>query len=619
MRWRLVAITALLALVCAGGVACGGGGGSDTITVITKNAFSQAFLPVLLAAGNSCSTTAIGNSGDVAFRTEGDLFAVAGSSDVTVVSRANGSCRRFADVGGAANPTLLSITPGAGDDLRLFAGDDAGRIWAISLDGSTSALLIDTGSQPITGLAFAPTGYGDFGGVLFAAAGTSGVLRIAIGLTIPQSTTHANPGGRIVDLTFAGTTLFAARATDATHGEIDKISSDGSVSAFQSGFAQPVGIASDFINSELYVTDSGTAGAGDGLIWTIPVAGGTPKKRARYEFDDAAPSGIGFDGIGAIAFIASDPLAIRGAHLPRVDPTNTNFNAIFTGPTTGYGDLEFDRIGGFIVAANDDDDPNVSGDSTQNFLFSAARDASTSTLLSSGVGAAGEDLLSVAIGFDPADPTQQVIYFGSRAGNVYQRKDDGTVTLLNGTATLRPILGLEIAPASFTGFGGDLIATTDDGHVFAIDPQAPTPATPITLTLSVSRLSDLVFAVGGALYLVDNGTSASHVLRVAPPGGSTTWTTTDLGAPSAQLGRADGIEIDEGAHRLLVASNIGASDKLLAVALGPTPATGTVTALADISIDDGFFPSGVVYDQLGTVVVRRGNVTSSLLPVSVAP
>jgi hypothetical protein len=618
MRWRLVAITALLALACVGGVACGGGGGGDTITVITKNAFAQAFLPVLLAAGNSCGTTAIGSSGDVTFRTEGDLFAVAGSSDVTAVSRANGSCRRFADVGGASDPALLSITPGSGDDLRLFVGDDAGRIWTISFDGSASALLVDTGSQPITGLAFAPTGYGDFGGVLFAAAGTSGVLRISLGTTTAV-TTHANPGGGIVDLVFAGTTLFAARATDATHGEIDKVIPDGSVTTFQAGFVAPVGIASDFINSELYVTDAGNAGAGDGLIWTIPVAGGTPKKRARYEFADDAPSGIGFDGIGAIAFVASDPLTIRGANLPRVDPSNANFDGIIAGPTQGYGDLEFDRFGGFIAVANDDDDPSVSGDSTQNFLFSIARDASALSTLASAVGAAGEDLLSVAIGFDPADPTQQVIYFGSSEGKLYRRTDDGTVTLLNGTATDSPILGLEIAPASFTGFGGDLIATTQDGEVFAIDPQAPNPATTITLSLSVSRLSDLVFAAGGALYLVDNGTSASHILRVAPPNGATTWPTTDLGAPIAQLGRADGIEIDEGAHRLLVTSNTAAGDQLLAVALGPTPAAGTVTALANISIDDGFFPTGVIYDRLGTVVVRRGNITSSLQPVSVAP
>src|SRR2546425_471212 len=103
---------------------------------------------------------------------------------------------------------LFALAAGIGTDARVFAGDDAGRIWAITGDGSSSALLVDTGSEPITGLAFAPTGFGDLAGWLIAAAGTSGVLRISIGDT-PVVTTLANPGDRYVDVAFSGTTLFA--------------------------------------------------------------------------------------------------------------------------------------------------------------------------------------------------------------------------------------------------------------------------------------------------------------------------------------------------------------------------------------------------------------------------
>ena len=44
MRWGPKAITALLALACAWGAACGGGGG-DSVTVITQSPFPQGFLP----------------------------------------------------------------------------------------------------------------------------------------------------------------------------------------------------------------------------------------------------------------------------------------------------------------------------------------------------------------------------------------------------------------------------------------------------------------------------------------------------------------------------------------------------------------------------------------------
>ncbi len=597
MRWRPRAFTAPFALACACGLACGGGGGDNTI-VTTTPAFPQAFLPPVLPGGS-------GGSGDVTIRVEGDLFAVTGTSDVTRVSRVDGSVTTFA-VGGAANPALLSIFPGFGTDPRLFAGDDAGRIWEISGDGSSSELFVDTGSDPITGLTFAPDGYGGFGGSLFAAAGASGVLRITTD-DPPTVTPFANPGDRYVDLAFAGTTLLAI---DATHAELDIVNTDGTVTSFQGGFITPVGIGSDGGAGEIYVADAGDA-THDGVLYTVPVAGGTPTKRAAYHFDPDAPSGIGFDQIGTIAFIATSPRAIRGAQLSRVDPANPNFGLIIGGPSVGYGDLEFDRLGGFILVAND---PGTGGTVDSNFLFSIPRDGSSVTSLGSAIGSPLEDLLGVAVDSKhPAATTgvDEVIYVSTGSGNIYQRAADGTVSLLV-SVSASAVLGLELAPSGFGSFGGDLIATTADGRVFAIDPVSPNPPAEIVLNQSVSRLSDLVFSSEGTLYAVDNGTSTSRILRIAPNGA-----VTNLAANTTQLGQPDGIEIDEGADRLLVTSRTSGGDKLLAVDLGSIPAA--VTALANVSIDDGFSPTGVVYDRLGTAVLRQGNDSSSLRAFSVAP
>jgi len=57
------------------------------------------------------------------------------------------------------------------------------------------------------------------------------------------------------------------------------------------------------------------------------------------------------------------------------------------------------------------------------------------------------------------------------------------------------------------------------------------------------------------------------------------------------------------------AGSIPATVKVLAGPLAPKT----------IEIDDGYFPTGIVYDRLGTVVYHRGNTNTRIDSVSVAP
>jgi len=589
MRGRASGIFAACALACAAGLACGsggsgGGGGAGGSTPgpgtsTPCGSFPQGFLPVRLPGSGS---------GDVAFRAAGgDLYAVDGTANVTAVACSNGAVTTFAQVDNG-NAVLRSIV--VASDGRVYAGDDAGKIWATAAGGSTFTELIDTGSSPITGLAVAPAGFSSFGGSLVAAAGSAGIIRVST-VASPAATTLVDPPEIYVDVAFSGTTLFAL---DATNGEIDTVSAAGTpttLAGTAGGFSNPVGMAVDDGEAEILVADAGVD-----IMTALPVAGAAPSDRAPYDFDASAPSGIAYDGAGTIAFVTRGSVVVRGAAVPRIDPS---FGVALGGPTVGYGDLEFDRDGAFVLVANDAAPP------ISNFLFRVTRGGVASTL-SSAIGAADEQLLSVAV-----DPVTQSIYIGSNQGNIYRRSSDGTVSLLV-SASADAVLGLELAPATgFGSFGGHLIATTEAGEVLAIDPLSPTPVAAITPSEPLTALNDLVFASDGTLYVLENdGSTTPRLLTIAAGG-----TVTHLSTAPGQLGRPDGIEIDEGGDRLLVTSAFANTNRLLAVAL----ADAKVTQLATIDIDEGFFVSGIVYDRLGTAIFRQGDNSTSLDAASVFP
>ncbi len=579
---------ALAALACAALAAAAGGcsGSSGGGGFSFAPPFPQAWLPVLLSAS--------GGPGDAEFEASGDLVAVAGTAIVTRVARDDGSVSNAAvDVGGAGT-VLRSVAAAA--DGTLYAGDALGRIWAVDEMGSSS-LLVDTGTgQPVTGITIAPLGFGDFAGDLIAAVGSAGIARVDLDAE-PATSASLTTAAAYRDVAFSGTTLYAVNGTSA---RVDTVAADGTATSFATGYVDPVGLGIDPLNEEIVVADAG----GD-VLRSVPLAGGAPTAVAPYDFSPTPPSGITFDGNGAIAFVTAGPVVLRGASVPPLAPSAFGFT--IEGTTVGYGDMEFDRVGDLILVGNDEDDPLLDDDSTGNFVGVVSRGGALSVRVE-GIGAPGEDLLGLAF-----EPLSEDVYVGTRFGNVFRIDPSNAVTLLVAISPASPVLGLELAPPTFPTFGGQLVATTADGRVLAIDPASPTPVplTPAPIQTATTppepaRLSDLVFSSDGTLWVLDNGFTvadpellAARILEVTAAGA-----VVDLGASQAALGRPDGLDLDEGGNRLIVASDFDSgADRLLAVSLSGAP---TVTALQNILVDDGFFPTGVVYDRLGRAAVHGG-------------
>jgi DNA-binding beta-propeller fold protein YncE len=177
------------------------------------------------------------------------------------------------------------------------------------------------------------------------------------------------------------------------------------------------------------------------------------------------------------------------------------------------------------------------------------------------------------------------------------------------------MLGLELAPQAFCPDPNPcLVATTENGTVIQIDLNAP-DLDDVIRSEPGARFSDLVFASDGTFYVVDCDDSdppiGSRILEFGPAGNFVDDLTVD--------GRLDGIEIDEGGDRLLVvAGQTPGPDQVLEITLPLSPSSD-VTALADIDVDDAFFPTGIIYDRLGDVAVRKGNNFTALQAESVGP
>ena len=201
--------------------------------------------------------------------------------DVTAVSRAERRRHHVRDDVGGAEQRCSRSQSGIGDDARLFAGDDAGRIWAIAADGSATPQLAryDTGSEPITGLAFAPTRLRRFRRTAVRGRGrrrASCASRPAI-----RPGRHARRRAGEPTSTSCSRARRCSRSTPR-NDEIDTVSREREVAPLPSRRLRHArGHRRRPRASEIYVADARRRRAAD----TVPVAGGAPTARAAYAFD----------------------------------------------------------------------------------------------------------------------------------------------------------------------------------------------------------------------------------------------------------------------------------------------------------------------------------------------
>jgi len=543
----------------------GGGSGRARLDV-----FSLGFFPLVLAVG--------GDSASLDFDDDGDLLAVVGLDRLLRVSREDGSLEET-DLSGDPDCAGAALVSVLADSDTTYLGADDGRLFALDALGDC-AEIADLGDEPVTGLASAPGRFELPRGTLIAAAGSDGVFSVDVSDAgaAPFERISPDPADAYIDVDFFQNLLFAL---DASNGELvtlvfDDASGEFERETFADDLAGAVAIAVDVLDSSMLVAD-----AGEGALRTVDLLVADPPvvDLAPYPFDAAPPGGIAFDGTGTLAIATPGSVVLRVVRVPPLSPSN--FGLFLEGPNVGFGDLEFDEEGNLLLVANLDDDVVGEERPPANFLFRLDRNGIDAQELATDLGAAGERLLGLA-----RDPASGALFLSSDLGNVFRRDADGAITDLASLASA--VLGLDWAPDA-SEFAGSLLASTEAGEVVALDPAtgAQTPVASLG-----AQLPDLVFDSSGTLFVLDFETPA---IWRRPDGGAFALLTDD-----PALGLPDGLALDEGGERLLVVSEIDAeTDQLLEVTLA-----GDVRALLDLELDDGFFPSGVVYDGLGRVAVR---------------
>jgi sugar lactone lactonase YvrE len=173
----------------------------------------------------------------------------------------------------------------------------------------------------------------------------------------------------------------------------------------------------------------------------------------------------------------------------------------------------------------------------------------------------------------------------------------GASSLLYNTAA-SSINCLAVAPTGWGSHGGHVITATNTGVVLAVDPGVPSMT---TIASGLSSLSDCEFGADGRLYVVAYSTNS--VIVVGPTGTTTTIAT--------GFSSADGIALDTARDRMWVADS--SLDQLFEVVIS----TGTRTLLGSYDFDSGYYPSGLVFDGVNTLIMSTGESSLTLRAISV--
>lgn len=234
------------------------------------------------------------------FDGEGNLYVTfSGSrgqeSPVSIfVVRRDGSRSPFAT--GIPNPTSLAFDAKG----RLFVSSRFdGCVHRVDLDGTASTFASDLGVP--CGIAFGPDG------ALYVGDRSGSILRVVEGRATLIASLPASVAA--FHLAFGpDERLYVTAPTLGTSDHVYRVSMDGEVETFCTGFGRPQGIAFDG-KASLYVVD---ALAGSGGLYRLPID--RPGDRERL-IDGGALIGVAVDPLGGMAVASSDTVYRFGGGL----------------------------------------------------------------------------------------------------------------------------------------------------------------------------------------------------------------------------------------------------------------------------------------------------------------
>lgn len=241
-----------------------------------------------------------------------------------------------------------------------------------------------------------------------------------------------------------------------------------------------------------------------------------------------------------------------------------------------YGSFAFDSYGDLIFTVNDSDE-----------IRQMDRHSGVVTTVATGV-SGGYTLLGMVC-------INNIIYVGDEQGDIFEVDPQTGVSTLIMFISGEEINGLTVAPTGFGGYGGQIIAATDNGYIYAIDQTLAVPTA--TLIADISGIaSALAFGSDGTLYVADNDNG--RIVTVTA-GGVVADFATGLNEP-------DGIAINDADGIMYIADS---GDDTIYQA--PIPGGGVVTVfLTPVDFDSGFWPSPVLFDSITNILLFGEGETS---------
>jgi len=258
-----------------------------------------------------------------------------------------------------------------------------------------------------------------------------------------------------------------------------------------------------------------------------------------------------------------------GGEEPSPDPFNTScFPLDIPSTDGGWCNIAFDGDGNLLIPNNN-----------TNEVLSV--DRITCILSTLATVPTGGSLYSIVY-----HPDMDEIFVGDTAGNIYAvNPSSGASTLLVNVSDF--VNALVVAPEGYGSFGGQLLVATYSGALVAVD--AAIASTTIVADAG-SNISDMEFGSDGTLYAVME--DLGEVITIGADG-LTSVVSSGFFAP-------DGIAVDNDGGRLFVSD--WSADALYGVQISD----GARTNLGPYDFDGGWYPSGLAYDGVGTLLMGTG-------------